>query len=52
MNPRLVKFAVELQNSERIEKKDESINFKSGSGKRFFGFLKLAKVTVPVSKLD
>lgn len=49
MNPMLVKFAVELQNGEKIEKKeDETINFKYNGGKRFFNLLKLAKVTVPI----
>lgn len=52
MNPRLIKFAVELQNGERIEKK-KSINFKSngGGGRKFFDlFNQPAKVTVPITK--
>ena len=50
MNPRLIKFAVELQNGERIEKK-KSINFKSnGGGGRKFLFNQPAKVTVPITK--
>ena len=46
MNPRLIKLAVEIQNSEKIEKKESKINFKD----RFFNFLKPAKVTVPINK--
>ena len=42
MNPRLVKFAVELQNSERIEKKEKEVSFKSEC--KFFNLLKPAKV--------
>ncbi len=53
MNPRLVKFAVELQNpTKKDEDESENINFKNGGGKKFFNFLKPAKVTVPVSKID
>ncbi len=50
MNPRLIKFAVELQNGEQIEKKEKNIYFNNGGGKKFFNFLKEAKVTVPVNK--
>ena len=50
MNPALIKFAVELQNGEKIEKKEETIKFKNNGGKRFFNLLKLAKVTVPIEK--
>ncbi len=51
MNPRLIKFAVELQNSgEKKEEETKNINFKGGSGKKFFRELKLAKVTVPITK--
>ncbi len=46
MNPRLVKFAVELQNPEKIEKESKSINFKN----KFFNLLKPVKVTVPINK--
>lgn len=42
MNPRLVKFAVELQNSERVEKKEKEVSFKSEC--KFFNLLKPAKV--------
>lgn len=52
MNPRLIKFAVELQNSEKVEKEEEKSNFKNNDGKRFFAFFKLAKVTVPISRID
>ena len=50
MNPRLVKFAVELQNEARVEKQNETISFKSNCFKNFFDFAKLVKVTVPVQK--
>lgn len=49
MNPKLVKFAVELQNGEKIEKTEKSINFKNAE-KRFFNLFKLAKVTVPIDR--
>ncbi len=49
MNPRLVKFAVELQNGERTEKTQKYINFKNGGGK-LFDIFKFAKITVPVDK--
>lgn len=49
MNPRLVKFAVELQNTEKVEEENKTINFKSG-GHKFFNILKLAKVTIPVNR--
>lgn len=52
MNPRLIKFAVELQNAGKIEKEEKDINFKNGGRKNFFNFLKPAKVTVPVSRID
>ena len=47
MNPRLVKFAVDLQNVEKNEHKEETKYF-SSSDKKFFNFLKPAKVTVVV----
>ena len=50
MNPRLVKFAVELQNGERVEKDEKYIYFNHGGGKKFFDFIKEAKVTIPVNK--
>lgn len=50
MNPRLIKFAVELQNAEKIEEENKTINFKNGGGHKFFNFFKLAKVTVPVNR--
>lgn len=46
MNPRLVKFAVELQSSGKIEKQEKTINFKQ----KFFNIFKPAKVTVPINK--
>ncbi len=47
MNPRLIKFAVEMQNAEKIEKKSkEEINFNI----KFFNFFKSAKVTVPIDR--
>lgn len=49
MNPKLVKFVVELQNEEKVEKTEKSINFKNGE-KRFFNFFKFAKVTVPIDR--
>ncbi len=52
MNPRLVKFAVELQNPKKEEEKENFKNFKNNGGKRFFNFLKPAKVTVPISEID
>ncbi len=52
MNPRLVKFAVELQNGEKVEKEQETINFKNGGEKKFFNFLEPAKVTVPIRNID
>lgn len=48
MNPRLVKFAVELQTGEQEFKTEKKIEFKSSN--KFFNFLKPAKVTVPVEK--
>ena len=50
MNPRLVKFAVELQNSEKVEKKDNSLEFKSEN--KFFNLLKPAKVVVVVNPIE
>ena len=52
MNPRLVMFAVELQNGEKIEKKEEVKNFKFRSGRKFFNFFRMEKVTVLISKVD
>ena len=51
MNPRLIKFAVELQTMNKEEKTEETINFKGGK-RNFFNFLKPAKVTVPISRID
>ncbi len=50
MNPRLIKFVVDLQTPQKEEKVEE-INFKNnGGGKKIFNLAKLAKVTVPVYK--
>lgn len=53
MNPRLIKFAVELQTGEKIEKTEketDEINFKNGKNNKFFNFFKAKKVaTVPVN---
>ncbi len=51
MNPRLIKFAVELQTMNKEEKTEETINFKGGK-RNFFNFLKPVKVTVPISRID
>lgn len=51
MNPRLVKFAVDLQNVEKNEKKEETKYFSSPT-KKFFNFLKPAKVTVVVDNIQ
>lgn len=50
MNPRLVKFAVDLQNQEKIEKKEETVKF--SSYQKFFNFYKPAKVAVVVNPID
>ena len=50
MNPRLVKFAVELQNQEKVEKQEETVKFKSSH--TFFNFFKPAKVSVVVNPID
>lgn len=51
MNPRLVRFAVELQTNDREEKKEETISFKdSSAGRKFFNFFKMAAVSIPVNK--
>ena len=46
MNPRLIKFAVELQNSEKIEVKKKKIKFLCLDYKPFFKILKPEKVTI------
>ncbi len=50
MNPRLVKFAVELQNGVKEEKEHEYIHFSNGGKKDLFGLLKPVKVTVPINR--
>ncbi len=49
MNPKLVKFAVELQNCEKVEKTKKDINFRDG-GHKLFDIFRLAKVTVPIDR--
>lgn len=50
MNPRLVKFAVDLQNAEKFEEKKETVSFSKHV--KFFNFLKPAKVAVVVNPID
>ncbi len=51
MNPRLIKFMIELQTPEEKEEEQKFINFKNnGGGKRIFEVSKFAKVTIPVTK--
>ena len=52
MNPRLLKFMIELQTPEQKEEETKYINFtNNGSGgKKIFEVSKLAKVTIPVTK--
>ena len=51
MNPRLIKFALELQSQDVPEKKPKYISFKGGKGEKdFFKVVKAAFVTVPVDK--
>lgn len=50
MNPRLVKFAVELQTNDKIEEKQKSISFKKNTFGTFYDNKKLARVTVPILK--
>lgn len=52
MNPKLIKFMVELQNQQPKEKENEYIYFNKGGGKKLFDVLTPAKVTVPVNKND
>lgn len=48
MNPRLIKFMVELQNQAPKEKDNEYIYFNKGGGKKLFDRLEPAKVTIPI----
>ena len=50
MNPRLVKFVVELQNCNSVEEKQKYIHFVDGKKDTFLNIYKNAKVTIPVSK--
>ncbi len=50
MNPRLVKFTVELQNGVKEEKEQEYIHFSNGGKKDLFGLLKPVRVTIPVNE--
>ncbi len=46
MNPRLIKFAVELQNCEKSIEKKKSINFLNINYKSFIKILKREKIAV------
>ena len=47
MNPKLIKFTVELQNSAQVEEKEtKNIYFST----KFFNLFKPAKVTIPIKK--
>ena len=51
MNPRLIKFVIDLQTPEQEEEKTKRINFKNnGGGKRIFDISKLANATIPIEK--
>lgn len=51
MNPRLIKFTLELQSQDAPEEKHKYISFKGGKGEKdVFPFVKAAYVTVPVDK--
>ena len=41
---------VDLQNSEKVENKEKSINFVDGTKANFLNVFKTAKVTVPIKK--
>ena len=47
MNPKLIKFTVELQNNAVSEDKEQKTIYFSN---KFFNFFKPAKVTVPIKK--
>lgn len=49
MNPRLVKFAVELQTDEKTQKKEKNISF-NNCNKYFLNIFKASVATVPVGK--
>ncbi len=48
MNPRLVKFAVELQNAAKLDHKEKCIHFIKSNKYGFFNVFKTAKVSIPV----
>ncbi len=51
MNPKLVKFMVEMQNSETKEKESKKeIILSKAYGRFLFDCTKLAKVTIPIDK--
>ena len=51
MNPRLIKFTLELQSQDAPENKPKYISFKGGKGEKdFFKLVKAVYVTVPVDK--
>lgn len=49
MNPKLVKFSVELQTGEKVESKNENRAF-SSIGKYFFNFYSTLPIALPVEK--
>ena len=54
MNPRLIKFMVELQNQAQAEKTEENISLDKNNGCGFFErlFSKKAPVTVPINRTE
>ena len=49
MNPKLVKFTLELQSSAKAEKENEKNN-SNGGKKIFLGFYKPSYITIPINK--
>lgn len=50
MNPKLIKFAVELQNTENNRSEKKPSVFLNLKGKGFFGFLNPVKIHVNIEK--
>lgn len=50
MNPRLIKFAVELQNCEHVPEKTKQVRFLNLGYKSFFKIAKAQKVAVYTEK--
>ncbi len=50
MNPKLIKFAVELQNCEKIENKKKKVNFLRLNYKSFLKIFKIEKIPVYIEK--